>query len=217
MRDPRELETEHTLRFLREVLPAPGSRILEVGCGEGALAARLMEDGYDVTGVEPDADSAARARQRGVRILEAGVLEVSGGPFDVVAFTLSLHHVGLSRRRSMPLIKGGKPIDDPWVAVDDDTTLPTQGPVIVSLQRWLADHELDPPLPGGDEMLQAARRRFEVRGVQRVAYLYGYVCDALPTGEDSFAVAARLYEEEQGMLRHGSLTPVGLRWTGVRS
>jgi uncharacterized protein (DUF934 family) len=41
----------------------------------------------------------------------------------------------------MPLIKDGKPIDDPWVAVDDDANLPTQGPVIVSLQRWLADQD----------------------------------------------------------------------------
>ncbi len=246
MRDPRELETEHTLRFLRQVLPAPGARILEVGCGDGALAVRLMEDGYDVTGVEPDADSAARARQRGVRILEAGVLEASGGPFDVVAFTLSLHHVGpldpaMDHVHGL-LAPGGRLVceefdlyamDEPtaeWFYRRFDELVPEpsqQHPHDphhphdrpeggTPLQRWLAAHEHDPPLAGGDEMLQAARRRFEVGGVQRVAYLYGYVCDALPPGEDSFAVAARLYEEEEGMLRQGSLKPVGLRWTGVK-
>ena len=234
MRDPRELETEHTLRFLRQVLPAPGARILEVGCGEGALAARLMEDGYDLTGVEPDADSAARARQRGVRILEAGVLEASGGPFDVVAFTLSLHHVGpldpaMDHVHGL-LAPGGLLVCEEFdlYAMDEPTAewfyrrfdelapKPSDPHPGVPLQRWLAQHEHDPPLAGGDEMLQAARRRFEVDGVQRVAYLYGYVCDALPSGEGSFTVAARLYEEEQQMLRQGSLKPVGLRWTGIK-
>ena len=65
-------------------------------------------------------------------------------------------------------------------------------------------------------MLQSARRRFEVGGVQRVAYLYGYFCDALPMDQDSFAVATRIYEEERELLRQGKLRPVGLRWTGIK-
>ena len=36
----------------------------------------------------------------------------------------------------MPLLKGGKRIDDPWVHVADEVALPATGAVIVGLKRW---------------------------------------------------------------------------------
>lgn len=41
----------------------------------------------------------------------------------------------------MPLIKDGRVVDDPWIAVADDAPLPATGPVIVSLQRWRSESE----------------------------------------------------------------------------
>ncbi|HEX4224868.1 MAG TPA: class I SAM-dependent methyltransferase [Pseudonocardiaceae bacterium] len=81
----------HTLAHLKPLLPAPPARILEAGCGRGALAAALIELGYQVTGVDRGAKAAAAARERGVPVIEADVNDVSG-QYDVVLFTRSLHH-----------------------------------------------------------------------------------------------------------------------------
>ncbi len=81
----------HTLTHLKPLLPAPPARVLEAGCGRGALAAALSELGYEVTGVDRNAGMAAAARDRGVHVIQADVLEVSG-EYDVVLFTRALHH-----------------------------------------------------------------------------------------------------------------------------
>ncbi len=39
----------------------------------------------------------------------------------------------------MPLIRDGKLVDDPWVALPDDVPLPPADSVIVSLARWRAE------------------------------------------------------------------------------
>jgi len=48
-------------RLLLDAVP-PGSRVLDVGCAEGYLAARLKERGCTVIGVEADPTAAERAR-----------------------------------------------------------------------------------------------------------------------------------------------------------
>lgn len=81
----------HTLAGLRPLLPPPPARVLEAGCGRGALAAALADLGYQVTGVDRDAEMAAAAGKRGVPVIHADVRDVSG-EYDVVLFTRSLHH-----------------------------------------------------------------------------------------------------------------------------
>ena len=41
----------------------------------------------------------------------------------------------------MPLIKSGRPVEDPWAYLDDDAPLPEHGPVIVGVARWQAERE----------------------------------------------------------------------------
>jgi uncharacterized protein (DUF934 family) len=43
------------------------------------------------------------------------------------------------RRSFMPLIKDGAIIADPWVFVSDESALPADGRVIVTLERWRAE------------------------------------------------------------------------------
>jgi SAM-dependent methyltransferase len=89
----RDLAAAESWAVLRGLLPPPPKLLLEVGCGRGHLAALLQDAGYTVTGLEPDAEAATDARARGVTVLEHGILDHDGGPYDIVLFTRSLHHI----------------------------------------------------------------------------------------------------------------------------
>jgi SAM-dependent methyltransferase len=72
----------------------PG-RLLDVGCGNGELARAFARRGWQVAGVEPGSQAAARARAGGVQVHE-GTLEDApwpAGAFDAVIFNHSLEHV----------------------------------------------------------------------------------------------------------------------------
>jgi uncharacterized protein (DUF934 family) len=45
----------------------------------------------------------------------------------------------------MPLIKQGRPVEDPFVQVTDGAPLPAEGPIIVSLARWQEEQGLIAP------------------------------------------------------------------------
>lgn len=85
--------TAYTHAFIRSALPAGTRSLLEIGCGDGELAERLMRDGFDVAAVDSDPTSVAAAKTRGV---EARVAEWPAGMdrgFDAILFTRSLHHI----------------------------------------------------------------------------------------------------------------------------
>jgi SAM-dependent methyltransferase len=72
--------------------PEPGERILDLGCGDGTLTARLVEAGAEVTGLEPDPDMARAARTRGIEVLEQDAHDPFGdGLFDAVFSNAVLH------------------------------------------------------------------------------------------------------------------------------
>ena len=56
--------------------PQPGERILDLGCGDGALTARLVALGCDVVGVDSSPEMVAAARARGVdaRVVDGHLL-----------------------------------------------------------------------------------------------------------------------------------------------
>jgi SAM-dependent methyltransferase len=85
---------------------APGSRVLEYGCGPGSSAFSLAEHGAKVTGIDisPVAIKKAvdRARREGVRnaefrVMDAENLEFEDGSFDLVCGTGILHHLDLKK------------------------------------------------------------------------------------------------------------------------
>ncbi|MFQ6548360.1 class I SAM-dependent methyltransferase [Aestuariibius sp. 2305UL40-4] len=72
--------------------PQPGERILDVGCGNGTLTARLVESGATVTGLEPDPDLAAATRARSIQVLSQDAHEPFGeATYDAVFSNAALH------------------------------------------------------------------------------------------------------------------------------
>ena len=66
-----------------------GARVLDVGCGDGALVNCLLAHGLDVFGVDPRASIHPRLVQQ--RVEDAETL----GRFDAVCAIMSLHHAEL--------------------------------------------------------------------------------------------------------------------------
>lgn len=163
----------HTLGHLKPLLPAPPARVLEVGCGRGALAAALAELGYEVTGVDRNAEMAAATRDRGVPVIQADVHSVTG-EYDVVLFTRALHHAedldGLLAHAGTLLAPGGQVIVEEfaWERVDptaadfvhDNRALLVAAGLLDAdtpsgLDAWVAAHDF---LHRGSAMLAALGR-----------------------------------------------------------
>jgi trans-aconitate methyltransferase len=72
--------------------PAPGERILDLGCGDGVLTARIRDRGAEVVGIDSSPAQVQAARSRGIdaRVGEGAALEVAG-PFDAVFSNAALH------------------------------------------------------------------------------------------------------------------------------
>src|SRR5437773_2782904 len=72
--------------------PRPGERILDLGCGDGALTQRLVAIGCDVVGVDGSAAQVAAARTRGLecRVMDGEQLAFDAA-FDAVFSNAALH------------------------------------------------------------------------------------------------------------------------------
>lgn len=107
--------------FVREHLPAPPVRVLEVGCGQGELTTALAVAGYDVLGIDPMAPEGDRFRR--LKLEEIGETD----PFDAVVAGRSLHHIqdldaALDRIAAMLGPAGVLIVDEfAWDRLDDAT------------------------------------------------------------------------------------------------
>jgi SAM-dependent methyltransferase len=90
---PIDVAIDQTLDFLHRILPAPPLRVLEVGCGSGDLARRLLREGFEVTALDASSEAVRAARAAGVPAVEADFLGYNNDPYDVVLFVRSLHHM----------------------------------------------------------------------------------------------------------------------------
>lgn len=75
------------LAFVRENLPAPPTRLLEIGAGDGELARVLAEAGYEVLAIDPEPGGGA------VRPIALHELDEPSASFDAAVAVTSLHHV----------------------------------------------------------------------------------------------------------------------------
>ena len=90
-----------TLRMIKAILaPLEERRIVEIGCGRGALLNALAELGAKVAGIDPDPTALAEARKTApTAILRQAVAEslpFVDGAMHAAIFVNSLHHVPVS-------------------------------------------------------------------------------------------------------------------------
>ncbi|MBP0617341.1 class I SAM-dependent methyltransferase [Jiella mangrovi] len=75
--------------------------VLDIGCGEGRLVSRLLDEGFVAAGVDPNdvALEKARTRAPAARFETAGAeqLPFETASFDAAVFLNSLHHVPIDR------------------------------------------------------------------------------------------------------------------------
>jgi SAM-dependent methyltransferase len=219
-----------TLAGLTPLLPPPPARVLEVGCGRGALAAALAAQGYAVTGVDRDAAMAAAARDRGVSVVHADVRDIAG-EYDVVLCTRSLHHAEhladtLAHAATLLAPAGRLVVEEfAWDRMDAPTArfrhdhrarlvaaglLDAELPAGDPLADWVRGHDFLHP---GAAMLAALARIGDLTTVfTSMAWRLTDGRDGVWTGPAA-AVAAALdairAAEERG-IAEGALTPIGL-------
>jgi len=230
--------TSETVAFVREHLGPPPKRLLEVGCGDGAVASVLDAEGHDVTAIDADPDMVARARGRGVDARCVRWPEFFGDGFAAVAFTRSLHHLSPLRpsvRRAVEaLVPGGRIVveDLAHEAVDDRTL------------QWFADalQPLDQegllvPQPSlrANQMLAASDLRAawnagrghdlhpfarietacedvgEVVFRRDVPYFYRHVAQALVDAPEAEKALEAFFAEETRRARAGEIAFLGRR------
>lgn len=84
-------------RVLELVRPAPGLRVLDYGCGLGALCAELAAAGCVATGADAIPQMLAAAKERYPHVRFVGINDLQG-EYDVVASVHVLGHVPDARR-----------------------------------------------------------------------------------------------------------------------
>jgi SAM-dependent methyltransferase len=112
----RRWNAELTVRHLRREGPAP--KLLDVGFGRGDFLLAMRESGWDVHGIEPDAEGVAAARALGLAVEQGAVDDAPYPPASFDAITLShvvehLHDPVRSLTACARLLKPGGVI---WLA-----------------------------------------------------------------------------------------------------
>ena len=107
------LDLSHIQRWI-----SPGSRVLDLGCGDGLLLEELIRRGADGLGVEISDEGVLACLQRGVPVLQddidKGLDDLEDDSFDIVIMSLTLqavHHPALVLREMHRILKpGGKAV-----------------------------------------------------------------------------------------------------------
>jgi SAM-dependent methyltransferase len=208
----------HVAAFIRDQLPHPPASVLEVGCGEGALARELDVAGYDVVAVDPEAPSGP--------IFRAVKLEDfdGSGPFDAVVASLSLHHIedlgAAVDKIAALLVPGGALVLNEWDRERFQGSTARwyfhQRQALAALGRehaeieptfeewWVEWAERRSDVHPYAAMRPELDRRFSERLLEWVPYLYGY------------RLGGEVEPLERALIASDEIDAVGFRYVGTR-
>ena len=186
--------TPDLLAFFGEWLPAAPARVLDVGCGAGAMTKELAGRGYEMTGVDPQAPE-------GPEFVRTRLEDFApDAPFDAAVALRSLHHVDdleqAVERLWGALAPGARVVVLEWAVerLDD------------SVWQWLVRHGLDdeaqrvpPHVIPLETVMQAMEGRFRLRFEERGTFL------ARERGRED------LHAAEEAAIAAGELQALGAR------
>jgi SAM-dependent methyltransferase len=132
---------------LNWLAPKPGERILDLGCGDGALTEKLVAAGARVLGADNSEPllSAARARGLDVRFIDGQALDF-GPEFDAVFSNAALHWM----TRAEDVVKGiARALKPGGRFVAEFGGHGNIAAIVTALRATAMKHERDPALAAG--------------------------------------------------------------------
>ncbi len=217
--DPR---TRYTFSFIHDQVKLQGLKVLEVGCGSGELGVELSLAGADYMGIDSDRRLVGIAVSRGldVRSADATTFKTSQR-FDLILWTRSLHHIhqldqSIENISSMLAPGGIIILEEMDLDHVDDRTLKWYYKDQMSTadqlaHKWHSEHDHDPPLHKGKDMVIALKRVDQQLQIERCAYLFRNLIDSTSDADQEFMLG--ILNEEEQLILQGEILPVGLRVT----
>lgn len=231
------MPVRETLRWVLSEIGTGPRRMLEIGAGEGELAAELVARGHDVLALDASEEAVRATRARGVHADRSRwpAYEESE-PFDVVLFGRSLHHIGdlegAARRASEVLLPSGRVLveDFAFHEVSPDTIhwfrrrlegMESRGVAGLSDSDGFAARLLGAADPveawfreadhihPAEVMREVLDGFFVLEDEREVPYLYRYV-DAVASAEEVHV----LFRQEVVAIATGSISALGRRFVG---
>jgi SAM-dependent methyltransferase len=237
----REVATIHTVEFVTGQLSSPHLTILEVGCGEGHVAAALSAKGFKVTALDSDPEAKNSAKAKGASVKTADFLEFKGGPYDAILFSRSLHHLhplkdAVDQARLLIKAGGMLLVEDFSLETPNAQSLkwyyglssaiktlmgqpaPLEEMALSEpevIDRWKKDHAHQPPLHTGQRMLEEIKRRFEVLMTERCPYFYRSLIKELEGNVNAAQAVKAAFDWESDLIVKQVIRPAGLRIAAV--
>jgi len=189
--------------FVRGALPPPPARVLEVGAGDGELAAVLAGAGYEVVAIDPQPGSPDVRR--------VALHELDEAPFDAAVAVVSLHHVeplDESCERLGRLVReGGRLVVDEFDVEQFD----------VRAARWWLEHQ-DDDRSEPAELIAGHRRH--LHSVARVREALSPWFDVGPAVPGPYLYRWKMPPDtratEERLIAEGRIPAVGARFVSRR-
>ena len=219
------IATRYTYDFVTANLPRDATKILEIGCGEGALAALLQSDGWDVVALDSNPEAVAAAQAAGVDARLLAWPSAFGEMFDAILFTRSLHHihpldeaVAEARRALRPggriivedfRAEGGSKVSERWFAemahaLIDEGALDPEARLDDLLAKLATD---DHDLHSSSAIAQALRGHGALEETDAAYYFRYFEPHLRDPGK-----AQELLDQELTLIAAGSIEPLGKRF-----
>lgn len=228
-----DVATAYTFDFILSALSPGSKRVLEIGCGDGAVAAALGRAGLAVVAIDSDPARIEQAKARGVDARVAAWPHFSDGRFDAILFTRSLHHVddlAASVAAAFAALAGhGRVIVEDFMAegcterserwfaslaalLDRAALLGEPTGHLAEMLGRVPPHHEDHHLHSSGAMESALRARAGTVRVESAAYYFRY---ALPSLRQGPALAQALLDHERELIEAGAIDPLGRRYVAA--
>lgn len=230
------------MQFVLTNLPSKKLRILEVGCGSGALAREIHNLGHEIIALDSSVKTIDEAKELGIDARVAKFPDFAEAPFDVILFTRSLHHIrplkSAVERAHHLLRPSGLLIVEDFAFNDTSEYVATwfyrllklldSCDVLLSaedsfgrkllkgggdLSLWREHvHEIN----SAQEVLQAINEHFEILQTKSAPYLYRYVSAMVREDERSGQIISDVLELEKRTAAESEQFLIGRRFVARR-